>query len=312
MGRVRTDCICALRPCMCYNTDGRGLRLLITGALPGGVLSARRALTISRTAWRRTSTAVASRLAASPAAMVSEPAQLPRVREPHPCLPGHSAIASAAGVGRPPCASLLPVCAGQKCSMNSDCQSESCVDGLCAEAKYCASRFFTDTFGGQLQLRTALQHHEQKLIQCGQCVCQNCTVRNCSRRPLVLVRRGQHHNHVSPAALREGGAAGRRTTASSGTRQGTGADVPRCVPAGPSPPSFSFPPSPSLRCHSLSWLCHISEVTRREAVGMPPMKKEKRPATRVPAPTAIPPSCRVAMVATDSSLDATCTCPKCN
>lgn len=72
----------------------------------------------------------------------------------------------------------ISCCYGSTCSVNSDCQSGSCVDGKCEEAAFCASRFFEETFGGEPQLRTfgdkkALPHH-QDFIKCGQCVCKPC------------------------------------------------------------------------------------------------------------------------------------------
>ena len=74
-----------------------------------------------------------------------------------------------------------PAAADKLCKINSDCQSGACEDGRCAEAKYCASRFFYDEFGTDIQLRTfdgkaaALGHHQEP-IKCGQCICKDCPV----------------------------------------------------------------------------------------------------------------------------------------
>ena len=77
--------------------------------------------------------------------------------------------------------SASPAAADKLCQLNSDCQSGACEDGRCGEAKYCASRFFYDQFGTDIQLRTfggekaTLGHHQQP-IKCGQCVCKDCPV----------------------------------------------------------------------------------------------------------------------------------------
>jgi hypothetical protein len=57
------------------------------------------------------------------------------------------------------------------------------MEGRCAEAKYCASRFLYDALGVNIQLRTyggLEEDHHQKAIKCGQCVCEDCPV---SARP---------------------------------------------------------------------------------------------------------------------------------
>lgn len=68
-------------------------------------------------------------------------------------------------------------CYGQKCSVDSDCASNSCVESRCAEANYCAGRIFSELYGGDLQLRTfggKKAEISQKPIVCGQCVCKTC------------------------------------------------------------------------------------------------------------------------------------------
>ena len=65
---------------------------------------------------------------------------------------------------------------GKTCQINSDCQSDSCQAGRCAEAKYCASRFLYDNLGVNIQQRTYDGHLLQEPIKCGQCVCQDCPV----------------------------------------------------------------------------------------------------------------------------------------
>ena len=75
----------------------------------------------------------------------------------------------------------LSMRAGQKCRSPSDCQSGSCIDGTCGEAKQCASRYFTETFGGTLGLTKSSfikSPQAANLIKCGQCLCEPCPVSN--------------------------------------------------------------------------------------------------------------------------------------
>ena len=150
------------------------------GAWPGGALSGPRALIPSRTAWRRTSIVEAYRQDASAAATVSRPVQSSRAAASRQgglsaCRAGW-AVGAARAPSRP-----LPMRSGQKCRSPSDCQSESCIDGTCGEAKQCASRFFTDTFGGTVGLaKSSFVKSPQaaNLIKCGQCLCEPCPVSN--------------------------------------------------------------------------------------------------------------------------------------
>ena len=80
---------------------------------------------------------------------------------------------------------ISPATAGKTCTLNSDCQSGTCEDGRCGEAKFCATRYLYDNLGVDIQLRTfdgkvATLGPHQEPIKCGQCVCRDCPV---SARP---------------------------------------------------------------------------------------------------------------------------------